>query len=253
MGVRAKDWGEAARRASNLSELELTLGKVAEAVGDASRSVTYADRSGDAHWPRLSRITEADALHKAGRRAEAEALFREAEQMQAESQPDYPRLYSLQGFRYCDLLLAAAERAAFMDCGSPRPLSRSQPAANSGGETTDEDSGSRDVVTRPDASRLAGESGSRLPQSKVLRDVSQRATQTLKWVTDGKLGLLMIALDHLTLGRAALYAAVLSLDFAALSSSFRLLTCNKPSPASAALAAATSSRLASSPAPGCGV
>ena len=95
-----------------------------------------------------------------------------AEQMQPESQPAYPLLYSLRGYQYCDLLLAAVERAAFMDCGSPLPLSRSQPAASAGGETTDEDSGSRDVVTRPDASRLAGESGSRLPQSKVLQGVA---------------------------------------------------------------------------------
>ena len=96
-----------------------------------------------------------------------------AEQMQPESQPAYPLLYSLRGYQYCDLLLAAVERAAFMDCGSPLPLSRSQPAASAGGETTDEDSGSRDVVTRPDASRLAGESGSRLPQSKVLRHLGK--------------------------------------------------------------------------------
>ena len=33
--------------------------------------------------------------------------------MQAESQPEYPRLYSLSGFRYCDLLLSDAERAAW--------------------------------------------------------------------------------------------------------------------------------------------
>ena len=33
---------------SNLSELELTLGEVAGAVGDAEQSVSYADRSGDA-------------------------------------------------------------------------------------------------------------------------------------------------------------------------------------------------------------
>ncbi|MEM7516496.1 MAG: hypothetical protein AAF368_06205 [Planctomycetota bacterium] len=32
--------------------------------------------------------------------------------MQAERQPQYPLLYSLQGFRYCDLLLTDAERAA---------------------------------------------------------------------------------------------------------------------------------------------
>jgi len=42
----------------------------------------------------------------------AETLFREAEQMQLEDQPHYPLLYSLPGFRYCELLLAAAERAA---------------------------------------------------------------------------------------------------------------------------------------------
>ena len=49
----------------------------------------------------IKRTTHADALHQAGRRAEAEARFREAEQMQAERQPDYPLLYSVQGFRYC--------------------------------------------------------------------------------------------------------------------------------------------------------
>ena len=46
-------------------------------------------------WPTAA--THADALHQAGRRAEAEARFREAEQMQAERQPDYPLLYSLVG------------------------------------------------------------------------------------------------------------------------------------------------------------
>ena len=33
--------------------------------------------------------------------------------MQAERQPDYPLLYSLSGFQYCDLLLTEAERAAW--------------------------------------------------------------------------------------------------------------------------------------------
>ena len=48
MRVKQEDWNEAAISASNLSELELTLGEVAGAVGDAEQSVTYADRSGDA-------------------------------------------------------------------------------------------------------------------------------------------------------------------------------------------------------------
>ncbi|MGH9849619.1 MAG: hypothetical protein ACREBD_07140, partial [Blastocatellia bacterium] len=173
MGVKQENWKSAAIRASNLSELELTLGEVAGAVGDAEQSVTYADRSGDAFWRLASRTTHADALHQAGRRAEAEARFREAEQMQAEDQPDYPLLYSVQGFQYCDLLLAEAERAAWgvgiADCGL----------------------------------RIAD-------LLAACRAVSQRAAQTLKWAEAASgVSLLDTATIHLTLGRTALYAAIL--------------------------------------------
>ncbi len=68
-----------------------------------------ADRSGDAFQRMGKRTTLADALHQAGRWEESEALFREAEAMQGELQPQYPRLYSLWGCRYCDLLLSRAE------------------------------------------------------------------------------------------------------------------------------------------------
>ena len=105
VAVKRGDFGNAAAGASNLSELELTLGEVAGAVGDAEQSVTYADRSGDAFQRGSKRETLADALHQAGRRTEAETRFREAEQIQAENEPDYPLLYSTGGFRYCDLLL----------------------------------------------------------------------------------------------------------------------------------------------------
>jgi hypothetical protein len=115
MCVDRQDWKQAAIHASNLSELELTLGEVAGAVEDAEQSVIYADRSGDAFQRMTNRTTHADALHQSGRRAEAETRFREAEQMQQERQPDYPLLYSLSGFRYCDLLLAAPERAAWAE------------------------------------------------------------------------------------------------------------------------------------------
>jgi tetratricopeptide (TPR) repeat protein len=67
--------------------------------------VDLADRSGDAFQRRSKRTTLADVLHQAGRLAEAEAAFREAEEMQKEQQPGFPLLYSLWGFRYCDLLL----------------------------------------------------------------------------------------------------------------------------------------------------
>jgi nucleoside phosphorylase/tetratricopeptide (TPR) repeat protein len=175
LAARKEHWSNAAIGASNLSELELTLGEVTGAVKDAEQSVTYADRSGDASWKVGARTTHADALHQVGRRAEAEALFREAEQMQAESQPKYPLLYSLPGFRYCDLLLTEPERAAWQ------------------------------LVLRPET---------RNPKPKTAITsclaISERATKTLKW-EEGMHGapLLDFALHHLTLGRAALYAAIL--------------------------------------------
>jgi hypothetical protein len=175
MRIKQEVWISAAIIASNLSELELTLGEVAAAVRDAEQSVSHADRSGDAFWKVTSRCKIADALHQAGRRAEAESRFREAEQIHAKNQPDYPLLYSVRGFQYCDLLLTEAERAAWQVffSGGLRPPE--------GG----------------DAHRAA------------LQAVSERAAQTLKWAEQGNLSLLTIALDHLTLGRAALYAAIL--------------------------------------------
>jgi tetratricopeptide (TPR) repeat protein len=112
MAVARAEWKNAATRASNLSELELTLGDVAGAVRDAEQSVIFADRIVDDFERMANRTTLADALHHAGREAEALARFREAENMQAARQPQYPLLYSLQGFQFCDLLLAGAERSA---------------------------------------------------------------------------------------------------------------------------------------------
>jgi hypothetical protein len=178
------DWENAAIGASTLSELELTLGiinpstmggvETRGAVGDAEQSVTYADRSRNEFLRTIKRTTHADALHQAGRRAEAETRFREAEQMRAQDQPDYPLLYSLSGFHYCDLLLAVPERAAGQ-------MTLNLKTQNLGLEASIES----------------------------CRAVSRRAKQTLKWMT-GKLSLLDEALDRLTLGRAALYEVMLA-------------------------------------------
>jgi hypothetical protein len=180
--VQEEFWVGAAMEANNLSELELTLGEVAGAVADAEQCVTYADRSGNAEQRMLRHTTYADAQHQAGRRAEAETRFREAEQMLKEMQPDYPLLYSVQGFQYCDLLLAVPERAAWQQILS---LNSQRSTRN---------------------------------LTESWRVVSQRAAQTLKWAEFNNVALLDIALDHLTLGRAALYAAILE------GSDFRLLT-----------------------------
>ena len=144
-------------------------------MADAAQSVIHADRSDDAFERMSDRTTHADALHQAGRRAEAEALFREAERMQAERQPDHPLLYSLRGFQYCDLLLAAVEHAAW-----------------------------RTVLPAPAGSGVRNEG-----LAEACRAVSERAAQTLK-IAEHNRWLLDTALDHLSLGRAALYEAILT-------------------------------------------
>lgn len=174
--VKQNNWKEAAIHASNLSELELTLGEVAAAVQDAEQSVTHADRSGDAVERMVNRTTHADALHQVGRRVEALKGFREAEQMQQERQPDYPLLYSMGGFRYADLLLAAPERAAWQAAALGQPGPAEEAAAH----------------------------------HEALQAVGQRAAQTLEWAVSNGLSLLTVSLDHLTLARTALFTALLT-------------------------------------------
>src|SRR5208283_1977559 len=169
--VAQEDWNRAAITANNISELQQTLGDLAVAIEAADESVAHADRSGDMFERMVNRTTLADALHQAGRVEEAMALFRAAEALQAERQPQYPRLYAVQGFRYCDLLLAPAERAAWRRRAAPA------------------------VAVAP-------------ASLQACREAAARAKRALEWAT-GKLGLLTTALDDLTLGRAALYTALL--------------------------------------------
>jgi tetratricopeptide (TPR) repeat protein len=146
---RLKDWKNASIVAGNLSELYLTIGDIAFALEYANQSVDLADRSGDASERMINRTTLADALHQAGSQSEAESRFREAEEMQKDRQPEYPTIYSLWGFRYCDLLLG---------------------------------------------------------QGKY-QEVLSRAEQTLEWAKTQR-GLLDVALDYLSLGRAHLFQAL---------------------------------------------
>jgi len=162
------NFGRAAMSASNLSRLRLTLGDVKEAMAHAELSSSYANCSGDLRVQIITLTTSADAVHQSGKRNEAGQLFCEAERKQAGHQPAHPSLHSRQGFRYCDLLLAGAEREA----GKPE--------------------GRKHVPVFLDA----------------CRSVTERTQESLKLTTEQEL-ILDIALDHLTLGRAALYASIL--------------------------------------------
>jgi tetratricopeptide (TPR) repeat protein len=109
--VKSEIWKGAAVNYNNLSELHLTLGDVPEATAAARQSVDIADRSGEWEKRLCARTTLANALHQSGDAAEAMRLFTEAERLQTESQPEFPILYSVQGYRYCDLLVEQDQTA----------------------------------------------------------------------------------------------------------------------------------------------
>ncbi len=175
MSIREENWKRAGQGASNLSELELTLGDLPAALMAGHEAVAYADRNEEPFWPMSSRTKLADVLHQAGRKAESQHLFEEAENRQAARQPRNPRLYSVWGFRYCDLLLSDVEREAWQSWMAQESRS---------GET--------------------------LARSIAASDtVSERAIYALK-IAEETRWLLDIALYHLILARAMFYKALMT-------------------------------------------
>lgn len=174
LAIAREDWANAAAGAGNLSELSLTLGEVPRAVMLGEQSVRLADLSGDFIWQITSRSTLADALHHAGKWQESMAIFHETEGMQAHWQPQLRHLYSLAGFRYCDLLLSHAEPE--------------------------------------DGSGLDGFTSNRKGRQRFWRacqETLRRATEGLEGQTPAG-SLLDLALNHLSLGRAYLGLTVAS-------------------------------------------
>ena len=104
--IKQDDIEGAAIAAGNLSELLLTLGDIKPAVENAKQSLDFANRSTIGFQMETKRSTLADAYFQTGQFEKAEALFLEAEKMQKERQPEFHYLYSLRGFRYCELLIS---------------------------------------------------------------------------------------------------------------------------------------------------
>ena len=77
MWIAQEAWQSAARAASNLSRLELTLGETGAAIRDGEGAIAHADQSGDA-FDRMDKWTiHAEAWHQACHRAEAKAPTRD--------------------------------------------------------------------------------------------------------------------------------------------------------------------------------
>jgi tetratricopeptide (TPR) repeat protein len=115
LAVAQKNWKEASIGANNLGELQLTLGNVTQAVKNSELSSRYADQSGNMLWRSAARTTYANALHQLGDSTTALTLFQDAEKLQQEWRSFEPYLYSVQGFRYCTLLLAQGSTAETLE------------------------------------------------------------------------------------------------------------------------------------------
>lgn len=165
------DKTNACRSASNLSALALILGQVNRAVALGKQGLELAEQSGDTSIHIIARTALADALHQAGFKKESAKIFRETEMLQGKWQPDFPVLYALQGYQYCDLL-----------------LSRGEP-----------ENGSLADLTQSAVIKLR----------EACREVERRAQQALVWFL-AKYPILNIALDNLSLGRAHLGLALTS-------------------------------------------
>src|SRR6185295_17961687 len=90
--------------------------ELSSAVAAGEQAVAHADLGEEEFVKMFNRTILAAALHQAGRFNEPLRLFEEAESRQVRFQPEHPRLYSLQGFQYWDLLLSDAERSAWQRC-----------------------------------------------------------------------------------------------------------------------------------------
>jgi tetratricopeptide (TPR) repeat protein len=110
----------AALNAINVSETELVLGQITDAIASARKSVVLADqpdlsatipilRAPDLSAMVGARGTLAHALHAAGRLEDATGWFAQAERMLLSRQSQSRWLSSLSGYQFCDLLLAKGE------------------------------------------------------------------------------------------------------------------------------------------------
>jgi tetratricopeptide (TPR) repeat protein len=104
-----KDWKNAARASANLGEHYLAIGNIAKALDHSRQCVELADKEGNAFLRSANRTCLADALHQSGNYDASGKLFAEAEELQKQHQRKYQFLYSLQGYRYCDLLLSQSD------------------------------------------------------------------------------------------------------------------------------------------------
>jgi TIR domain len=171
--IKKEEWAIAAVRASNLSELELSRGEIADASNAGEHSVFYAVRAKEGRAYIMGRVGLAYALLHAGHCARSAHIFSEVEMQFSRIWPQLKELPGNWGFKQGEVQLTSAERWAWrvMLEDDPRGAWEFEPRASA---------------------------------------IFERATRRLN--SDHKNGqpLLQLSLDHLALARSALYKSLLA-------------------------------------------
>ncbi len=185
--LKCMDWLSASRAACNLSEVELTLGNIIDALADSRRAIELASHLTDLDQKIMADTTCGNVLHHAGMRAEAHTLFEGAEKAQAEFVRELPELFSIQGCEYADLLLAPTELKVWC-----KVLSMCSSVDSK-----------QYLQSRVDAESI---------DLECLKEIRQRVGRALERVTPSG-SLLEIASARLAVLRVAFYGAVLNSEF----------------------------------------
>jgi tetratricopeptide (TPR) repeat protein len=103
--VSMRSLKNASVNAGNLCDLHLTLGDKELAINYSRKGIEFDQRS-ESRKQKISSFGKfANILAQLGHLDEAEKHFIEAEEIQKYLIPEYPKLYSVLGFRYCEFLI----------------------------------------------------------------------------------------------------------------------------------------------------
>ncbi|MBU0656445.1 MAG: toll/interleukin-1 receptor domain-containing protein [Gammaproteobacteria bacterium] len=91
--------------ANNLSEIYLLSGNIEKSIHFAQKSLDYSNYSEDKYYYMSFLATCADALLQYGNSDAATYLLSEADKIEREKFTDFPMWYSINNFRYCNVLL----------------------------------------------------------------------------------------------------------------------------------------------------
>lgn len=104
-----ENWEEAASAARHVSRYYLTQGDLVNAETFARKGVDYAKKIENSYSLMETHSTLGEVLHYTGRLKESEWAFEIAEQNKNQSNPEFPHLGRLHGFRHFELLLSLGE------------------------------------------------------------------------------------------------------------------------------------------------